>query len=66
MSPVEPKNWASPNEKMPPSEAVSQYPSPSGVGAIPTIGRLRCMPPVDPKNWASPNEKTPPSAPTSQ
>ena len=33
---------------MPPSEATSQYPPPSGVGVMPTIGTLRCVPPVDP------------------
>ena len=64
--PVEPKNCASPNEKMPPSEATSQYPLPSGVEAMPTIGLLRVMPPVEPKNCASPKEKMPPSEATSQ
>ena len=35
---------------MPPSEATSQYPSPSAVSAIPTIGLLRCREPVEPWN----------------
>ena len=39
---------------MPPSEATSQYPPPSGVAAMPTIGLLSAMPPADPKNAASP------------
>ena len=46
--PAEPKKVASPKAKTPPSEATSQYPAPSGVGAMATIGALRCMPPVDP------------------
>jgi hypothetical protein len=33
---------------MPPSEATSQYPNPSGVRAIPTMGLLRVMLPVEP------------------
>ena len=39
---------------MPPSEATSQYPPPSGVAAMPTTGLLRSMLPVLPKNCASP------------
>ena len=66
MLPVEPWNVASPNAKMPPSDATDQYPLPDGVAAIPTIGRLRCLPPIEPWNFASPNEKMPPSDATSQ
>ena len=51
---------------MPPSDATSQYPPPSGVGAMPTIGLLSGMPPVEPQNGASPNVKMPPSDATSQ
>ncbi len=52
--------------KIPPSEATSQYPPPSGVAAIPTMGWLRCWPPSDPWKAASPKAKTPPSEATSQ
>lgn len=34
--------------KMPPSLATSQYPLPSGVDAIPTMGRFRWVPPIEP------------------
>ena len=34
---------------MPPSEATSQYPPPSGVAAMPTMGLLRGMAPAEPK-----------------
>ncbi len=33
---------------MPPSEATSQYPPPSGVAAIPTIGLFNGMAPAEP------------------
>ena len=33
---------------MPPSEATTQYPAPSGVAAMPTTGLLRTVPPVEP------------------
>ena len=66
MLPVDPQNLASPKEKMPPSEATSQYPPPSGVAAMPTTGLLSAMPPVDPQNCAPPKEKMPPSEATSQ
>jgi hypothetical protein len=48
----DPSNWASPNVKTPPSAATSQYPFPSGVAAIPTMGLLRWVPPsaVDPSD----------------
>ena len=46
--PVEPKNWASPKEKIPPSEPTSQYPPPSGVDAMPTTALLRWSDPADP------------------
>ena len=39
---------------MPPSAATSQYPRPSGVVAMPTMGLFRWMDPVEPKNLASP------------
>ena len=45
---------ASPKLKMPPSEATSQYPPPSGVAAMPTIGAFSGLPPCDPKKPASP------------
>jgi hypothetical protein len=48
MSPVDPKKAASPNVKMPPSDATSQYPRPVGVDAMPTIGWLSRMSPVEP------------------
>ena len=38
MAPVEPWKAASPNVKMPPSDATSVYPRPVGVAVIPTIG----------------------------
>ena len=46
--PVKPLNAASPKLNMPPSDATSQYPPPSGVGAMPTMGELRWMAPVEP------------------
>jgi hypothetical protein len=45
---MDPKNEASPNEKIPPSEATSQYPLPSGVEAMPTVGALRSIDAADP------------------
>ena len=63
--PVEPKKPASPKLKMPPSEATSQYPPPSGVAAMPTIGELS-GPLSDPRSWAEPKEATVPFASTSQ
>ena len=57
---------ASPKLKMPPSDATSQYPSPVGVAAMPTIGALSRRAPADPKNPASPKVKMPPSDATSQ
>ena len=47
---MEPWKPASPNENTPPSLATSQYPWPSVVGAIPTIGAFRCWPPMEPSN----------------
>src|SRR6185437_1824688 len=64
--PADPKKDVSPKLKMPPSEATSQYPLPSGVHAIPTTGCFSCRLPVDPKNWASPKLKMPPSEATNQ
>ena len=46
--PVEPKKPASPNEKIPPSDATNQYPRPVGVATIATIGLFSRMPPVEP------------------
>ena len=66
MLPVEPWNPASPKEKMPPSEATSQYPLEEGVDAMPTIGWLSGRPPIEPKKPICPNEKTPPSDATVQ
>src|SRR2546426_6285194 len=66
MAPADPKNGASPKEKIPPSDAASQYPFPVGVAAIPTIGLLSRTDPADPKNGASPKEKIPPSDAASQ
>ena len=40
VAPSEPWNPASPKLNTPPSAATSQYPRPSGVGAIPTTGAL--------------------------
>ena len=62
VAPVEPKKPAFPKEKMPPSEATSQYPPPSGVEATVTMGLFSLNLPVDPKNWALPKVKMPPSA----
>ena len=64
--PVDPENAAFPKAKIPPSEATSQYPPPSGVAAIPTMGLLSEMAPVEPKKPASPKAKIPPSEATSQ
>ena len=51
---------------MPPSDATSQYPPPSEVAAMPTMGALRGLPPMEPRKAASPKEKMPPSDATSQ
>src|SRR5688500_18894319 len=59
-SPVDPKNSASPNEKTPPSPPVVQYPLPVGVGAMPTMGRVRLL--IDPLSWAPPRASTAPLA----
>ena len=37
-----------PKAKIPPSEATNQYPPPSAVGAIPTMGLFRVGRPVEP------------------
>ena len=39
--PMEPSNWASPKEKIPPSVATIRYPAPSGVAAMPAIGAFK-------------------------
>src|SRR5450631_1559927 len=51
---------------MPPSEATIQYPPPSGVAAIPTIGRVSARPSADPEKAASPKELMPPLLPAIQ
>ena len=43
-----PPAQASPKAKRPPSEATSQYPFPSAVGAMAVTGWLRGVPPIDP------------------
>ena len=48
MAPVDPKKPASPKVKIPPSLATSQYPLPSDVAAIPTMGLLSLIDPVEP------------------
>jgi hypothetical protein len=45
---AEPENTASPKVKIPESAATSQYPLPSGVGVMPTIGLFSVRLPVDP------------------
>src|SRR5581483_369022 len=42
--PVEPLKMASPKENTPPSEAMSQYPPPPAVLAMPTMGLFGLMP----------------------
>ena len=64
--PMEPWKAASPKLKMPPSEATSQYPSPSLVAAMPTMGLFKGVPPMEPWKAASPKLKMPPSEATSQ
>ena len=49
MAPVDPWNAASPKAKIPPSDATSQYPPPSGVTAIPTMGLFSRMLPGRPE-----------------
>ena len=56
-----PTKPASPKVKTLPSAAVSQYPRPLGVAAIPMIGAAGGWAPNDPQNPASPNVNTPPS-----
>ena len=51
---MEPKKPASPKLKTPPSEAMSQYPPPSVVAAMPTMGLTRGRPPMEPWKLASP------------
>ena len=50
---------------MPPSAATSQYPPPSGVAAMPTMGELS-WPLSDPWSWAEPKAATVPFASASQ
>jgi hypothetical protein len=64
--PVEPWKGALPKEKMPPSRATNQYPSPTGLAVMPTMGWLRRTLPVEPWKAASPKAKIPPSAATSR
>ncbi len=63
---MEPRKTASPKAKTPPSLATSQYPPPSDVAAMPTIGAFRWMPPVEPSKGAFPKAKMPPSEATAQ
>src|SRR5712691_2154344 len=56
--PAEPRNWASPKAKTPPSEATSQYPFRLGGGAVRAIGWLILNPPTEPKNPVSPKMTT--------
>src|SRR5580700_6292966 len=46
---------------MPPSAAVSQYPCPSGLAAMPTTGELRLPLLMEPLNEVPPYEPTPPA-----
>ena len=64
--PMEPRKGASPKLKMPPSDATSQYPLPSGVAATATTAALSGLPPMEPRKGASPKLKMPPSDATSQ
>ena len=48
LPPIDPWKAASPKLKMPPSDATSQYPSPSWVAAMPTIGLFSGLPPIEP------------------
>ena len=64
--PIEPLNLEAPKEKIPPSEATSQYPRPDGWAAMPTMGLLSGVAPVEPKKPALPKAKIPPSEATSQ
>ena len=63
---TDPRKVAFPKENTPPSEATNQYPPPSGVAAMPTMGVLSGMPPVEPWKAASPKANTPPSEATNQ
>ena len=51
---MDPRKVASPKAKIPPSEATSQYPPPSRVVVIATMGRSSGRPPIDPWKAASP------------
>ncbi len=62
---MEPRNGAWPNEKIPPSDATSQYPLPSGAAAIPTTGWSGADA-REPWNGAPPRAKTPPPEDASQ
>src|SRR5437867_3307279 len=64
MPPADPRKRASPNEKMPPSDATSQPPLPVDVLAMPTIGWVRRS--TLPSEPASPKAKVLPSRLTSQ
>ena len=65
-APVEPKKRASPNVKIPPSAATSQYPCPEGVAVMPTTGADKRRPPTEPWKRAVPPLNTPPSDATAQ
>ena len=49
-----PSNGAVPKLNRPPSTPLNQYPPPSGMAAMATIGWARWMAPAEPKNPASP------------
>ena len=49
---------ALPREKTPPSDATSQYPPPSDMAAMPTMGALSALPPID---WKAASPKEDPS-----
>jgi len=55
---VDPSKAASPSAKMPPSAATTQYPSPSGVAAVPTTGATRPWRVVPGTAVAAPNAVT--------
>ena len=58
LAPSDPLKVASPKAKMPPSDATIQYPRPSWVGAMPTMGSFRWLPPMEPSKDASPKAKS--------
>src|SRR5256885_11256957 len=55
--PRDPRKSAS-KAKMPPSEATSQYPTPSGSGTTDCTGAFSLRPPIEPRNAASPKVRS--------